>query len=553
MKRCLRSITPLWILALSACGGQEPRPTTDLLLHNGIVLTLDEADTRGTALAITGDRIVAVGGEELVDGFDAAQVVDLAGRTIMPGFVDSHIHINGRPPHFVELSDAASVAEIRELVSAKAAEVGDGNWITGYGWSEDQLEEARKPTAADLEVAAPGHPVILTRAGGHSAVCSTTALELAGIDESTPDPQGGVIERDADGHLNGIIRERQGMVGRLVPPSTDEELRPSLVANLQALFAHGITSIVQAVDNVHHYPEWETIYAQHRGDLPRAAVQVFWAGDEDMAAFGRRTGDGDDHLRVGAIKLLVDGGFTGPAAFTTEPYKGEAEYRGKLNVTPDELRATIDAAHDAGWQLGLHAIGDAAIELVVEQLVDALERNPRADHRHYLNHFTIMPGEGTMVAMAEHGIAITQQPNFTYTLEGRYVDNLDGARLETNNPLRTPMNHGIHVAISSDILPIGPVVGLYAAVTRKGASGRVFGAGERLTMIEALRGYTIEGTWLTREENLKGTLEKDKLADFVVLSDNPLELDDDRILELGVDQTYLGGRLVYDASGASRP
>ena len=153
-----------------------------------------------------------------------------------------------------------------------------------------------------------------------------------------------------------------------------------------------------------------------------------------------------------------------------------------------------------------------------------------------------------MAAMAAHDIAITQQPNFTYTLEGRYVDNLDGSRLETNNPLRTPMSHGIHTAISSDILPIGPPVGLYAAVTRSGPSGRVFGAEERISMLEALRAYTVKGAWLTREESSKGTLEEGKLADFIVLSADPLELDDERILDLAVEQTYLGGRRVYEAS-----
>ena len=159
------------------------------------------------------------------------------------------------------------------------------------------------------------------------------------------------------------------------------------------------------------------------------------------------------------------------AAYTKEPYKGETEYRGKLSIEPAELTRIISELNAAGWQTGIHAIGDAAIELVVDELAMALDENPRVDHRHYLNHFTVMPSSETMQKMAEYGIAITQQPNFTYTLEGRYVDYLDGDRVEHNNPLRTPMNHGIQVAISSDILPIGPMVGIYAAVTRKGAVG----------------------------------------------------------------------------------
>ncbi len=270
-----------------------------------------------------------------------------------------------------------------------------------------------------------------------------------------------------------------------------------------------------------------------------------------MAAFGRKSGDGDEHLRIGAVKIFVDGGFTGPAAFTKAPYKGQAEYRGTLTMSESELASMIAAAHDAGWQLGIHAIGDAAIELTVGLLSESLARKPRADHRHYLNHFTVMPSIETMRQMAKDGIAIMQQPNFTYTLEGRYVANLDGDRLAHNNALRTPMSAGVFVALSSDILPIGPFVGLYAAVTRKGMSGAVYGEGEKLTMAEALRGYTINGAWLTREEAIKGSIEPGKLADLVVLDRDPLTIPAEQIPGLAVRQTYLGGRLVYDSGTAA--
>ena len=287
--------------------------------------------------------------------------------------------------------------------------------------------------------------------------------------------------------------------------------------------------------------------ATPEGRLPRAAVQVAYEDPETMRAFGRITGAGDEHLRLGAIKIFADGGFTGPAAYTSLPYKGEDEYRGKLNMSEQDLEALIRAAHNDGWQLGIHAIGDAAIDLTVTYLASALADNPRADHRHYLNHFTVMPKAETMTAMAAHGIAITQQPNFTYTLEGRYVANLDGQRLATNNPLRTPIDHAIHVAISSDILPIGPMTGIYAAVTRKGMSGQVYGEGEKLSRMEALRGYTTLGAYLTFEEDRKGTLEPGKLADMIVLSADPLTVPESAILNIDVLQTYLDGNLVYEA------
>ncbi|MDH5346213.1 MAG: amidohydrolase family protein, partial [Gammaproteobacteria bacterium] len=260
---------------------------------------------------------------------------------------------------------------------------------------------------------------------------------------------------------------------------------------------------------------------------------------------GRKTGDGDEHLRIGPIKMLVDGGFTGPAAYTNEPYRGETEYRGKLSLEPEEISRVIHEANAAGWQLGIHAIGDAAIELTVDEMTAALDESPRVDHRHYLNHFTVMPSAASMKAMAEYGIGISQQPNFTYTLEGRYTEYLDGDRLEHNNPLRTPMNHGVHVAISSDILPIGPFVGIYAAVTRKGLSGRVFAADEALTMAEALAGYTLNAAYLSFEEDIKGSIEPGKLADFIVLDRDLLATAPDHIMDTKVLETWLGGKLVY--------
>lgn len=537
-------------LLLGGCDS-APKLPADLILTGGHVITVDAASTIATTVVVIGERIVAVGGDELLGVYEGARTVDLKGKTLIPGFVDSHIHMQGNPSHYIELSKVGSIADITARVAAKAQALGPGRWITGYGWSEDELAEQRRPLLDDLNAAAPHNPVMLTRAGGHSAVGNSLAFAFAGINEKTPDPDGGVIERDAAGQLNGVIRERQDIVLGLVPAPDQKELRTSLVTNLTDLFAKGITSIIQAEDTVAYFPEWEAIYAEHRGKLPRAAVQLRWEGDEKMTAFGRKTGDGDEHLRVGAVKLFIDGGFTGPAAYTKEPYKGQTEYRGTLTMPEADLEAIVREAHNAGWQLGIHAIGDAAIELTVGFLRNAIEANPRTDHRHYLNHFTVMPTDATMIDMATHGIAITQQPNFTYTLEGRYAANLDGARLSHNNALRTPMSHGVFLAISSDILPIGPTVGLYAAVTRKGMSGTVYGAEEALTMAEALRGYTANGAWLTREEASKGSIEPGKLADLVVLDKNPLSIDPEQILGLSVVQTYLGGRLVYELPGAT--
>ena len=536
------------VAAFAACQPAEEsviKIPADLILSNGKVVSVDEEFSIHSTIVVSDGKVVELGDASLLNKYEAVTVRDLDGKTLIPGFIDSHTHISGDPQRYINLSEITSIAEMQDLIRAKAEELGAGEWITGYGWSEDELTEGRKPLRGDLDIAAPRNPVTLTRAGGHSAVVSTSALGLAEINNNTPDPEGGVIERDENGVANGIIRERQNIVGRLVPDSTYEELLASLEINLGNLLAKGITSITDASTAPDEYAMWEELYAKPDVKLPRSAVQFQWFDPEGISEVKERVGDGNEFLRIGPIKVFADGGFTGPAAFTKEPYLNQGDYRGYLNMPAEELVAHINEIHDAGWQMGVHAIGDAAIELVVVTLADALTRNPREDHRTYLNHFSMRPSDETMETMAEHGIHITQQPNFTYTLEGRYVANLDGWRLEHNNPLRSPMDHGIHVAISSDILPIGPLVGIYAAVTRKGMSGRVFGADEAISIEEAIAGYTIKGAYLGFEEDIKGSLEPGKLADMVVLSDDILTIDPEEIMDIEIEQTYVGGELVY--------
>ena len=519
--------------------------TVDLILTNGKIITVDDEFSIRNTVVVDDGRIIETGGAELALKYQSDETVDLQGKVLMPGFNDSHTHIRGRPQRYIELGDVSSISEIQDLIRTKITEIGEGEWVTGYGWSEDELEEGRRPLRADLDAAAPNNPVILTRAGGHSAVVNSSALNRADVSLATPQPEGGVIERGQDGQLNGVIRERQELVGRLVPDSTYEELIASLETNLNDLLRLGITSITDASKPPGQFAMWEELYGTAKLPLPRSQVQFQWFDVDGINDVKARVGKGTDFLKIGPIKVFADGGFTGPAAYTLEPYRNQGEYRGYLNMPPRELAAHLNEIHDAGWQIGIHAIGDAAIVMVVNILADALERNPREDHRHYLNHFSMRPPELTMDLMAEHQIHITQQPNFTYTLEGRYVDNLDGWRLQHNNPLRSPMDHGIKVAISSDILPIGPMVGIYAAVTRKGMTGTVYGADEAITREEAIRAYTATGAYLNFEEDIKGSIEPGKFADMIVLSDDILSVADEQIMDIQVLGTYVDGKLVY--------
>ncbi|MBI4477852.1 MAG: amidohydrolase [Acidobacteria bacterium] len=559
-----RILAVLGALCLYAQGGaaQSQLPAADLILHHGKIAVVDDAFSIHQAIVVKDGKVLASGGNDLVKAYRATQTIDLGGRTVIPGFNDTHIHLSGQARRHLNLAGSKSLVEIKRKIAEKAKELGPGEWVTGSAWSEDELVERRRPLRKDLDEAAPQNPVIITRAGGHSAVASSLALELAGVTRDTPNPEGGVIERDEKGELNGVIRERQGIVSRLVPRASREELRASFVQNIRNLLRLGITSFTLAGTSPDGYAEWESMYREFGSELPRATVQIRWAtpadrgggdqvswgGPEKMKAFGRKTGDGTDRLKLGAVKISVDGGFTGPAAYTLQPYKGQGSYRGFLNYTEEQLYQIVKAGHDLGWQMGFHTIGDGAIKMTVDVFERVLRESPRANHRHYLTHFTVPPPEATLKQMAANQILIAQQPNFTYTLEGRYAENLDGYRLEHNNPVRTPMKHGIFVAFSADVLPIGPLVGLYAAVTRKGLSGKVWGADEAVTMPEAIRAYTRNAAYVNFDERVKGTLEVGKLADMIVLNEDLLTITPSRILGVKVDLTIVGGRIVFDRS-----
>lgn len=544
---------------LVSCGRGGPSGLpADTILVGGRIALVDDAFTIVEALAIRDGKVAAVGTSVEISGLrsERTRVIDLKGKTVLPGFYDSHLHVRADPARSVNLGEARSVEEIQEKVREKAVELGPGEWVTGWDWAEDDLQEKRRPTRADLDAAAPENPVTLTRAGGHSSVANSLALSLAGIARATPDPPHGIIDKDANGEPTGWIRERaQTLLWNLVPDPTDDELRESLLTSLKDLLKLGITSFNDAGVVVENLSRFQSVYAEHGSRLPRATLQVRLPRDkpvDEMIAVLKgipfHTGLGSDRIKVGAIKLSVDGGYTGSAAYTVLPYKGRPDFHGSLFLREDELTRLVREAHTRGWQLGIHAIGDGAIEIAVNAFARVLEESPRENHRHYLNHMTVKPSEATLARIRELGLLVAQQPSFTYTLEGPYNDNLEGARLESVNPLASLQKLGIPVGLGNDNLPIGPLFSLYAAVTRKGKSGRVYGAGEAVAIEDAIRGYTRGSAYVTFDENVKGSLEPGMLADLVVLSEDILTIDPSRILEIEVETTMVGGEILWSAS-----
>ncbi len=549
-------------LAASAVDLLAQGQPADLVLFNGKIVTVDSAFSIHQAIVVKDGRVLAVGGNELRNRYAAARTIDLRGRTVIPGFHDTHIHLAGHSRRFIDLNETTSLAQLKQQVGEKAKELGPREWITGAGWDEYHFtDQERKPLRSDLDAVAPNNPVVLTRAGGHSSVGNSKALELADINKATPNPDRGIIEKDANGEPNGVIRERSDLYTRLVPRDKPVDVRDSFFEDVHRQLRLGITSVIQAGASVDpnmvgSYAEWENMYDKHGDNLPRAFVQIQFPGDAKtgeakLKEFGRKTGDGNERLRVGSIgEMAADGGFTGPTAWSLYDYKGQPGFRGRAFFTPEQIHANIEAGHKLGWQFGIHAIGDAAIAMTVDAYDKVLQAYPRNDHRHYLCHFTVLPPERTMQIMARQHILIAQQPNFTYNLEGRYSDALEGTRLTKNNALQTPIKHGIFMAFGSDNLPIGPLVGLYAAVTRKGESGKVYGPEEAVSMKDALTMYTRAGAFITREEHIKGSLEPGKVADMVVLPEDLLTVSPDKVLAMKVDMTIVGGRVLYDRSQA---
>lgn len=542
----------------------------DLLLINGKVLTVDKDFSVRSAVAVKDGKVAAVGGPELAKDWTAPRTIDLKGRTLMPGFIDTHLHLISVSPRSVEPAKARSIAELGQMVAAKAKALGPGEWVVGSGWDEALLAEKRNPTRADLDAMAPDNPVVLVRAGAHSAVGNSLALKLAGIDRNTPDPEGGLIERGADGVPNGIVRERTDLILKLVPPNTPAQMRPSYVKSLKDLLALGITSFMEAWTTIddepveqggvpggggngvraHTFRQLRAIYADEGENLPRATLYIMYPGAERLRKFPHHTGFGDDRLKLGPIgESAYDGGFTGPTARTSKDYKGQPGFRGTTFMSEAALQEMVETSAALGWQLGIHAIGDEAIDTVAMAYHKALSGHAKGDHRWFLSHFTMLPTEQTMKTMAADGVWTTAQPNFTYNLEGRYLQVLDGERLDRINPMATPIARGVNVVMSSDNLPIGPMVGLYAAVTRKGMTGHQFALQEAITREEAIRLYTAKAAALAWDEGKKGSIEPGKFADLIVLDHDPLTVPAEQLLATKVDLTFVGGKLVWNRLG----
>jgi predicted amidohydrolase YtcJ len=542
----------------------------DLALVNANVLTMDPdplARPRASAVTIAGGRVEALD----VSPVGADRVVDLRGATVLPGFGDAHNHMVGFGMSLAEVdlrsSAAGSLDELYAAVARRAETTAPGGWVVGTGYDQNKL--GAHPHRDALDRAAPGRRVWLRHTSGHMCVVNSLVLADLGLDMAGTDLSGGRVATDADGRPSGLLEERaQLLVGSLVYPYPLAELTEAIGRAAAQYLKEGITSCTEAGIGggwVAHSPAELAAYqaARDQGNLGvrvelMAASEVLHslgahAGDGLVAGLdlGISTGFGDDWLRLGAVKIFADGSLVGRTAALHEPYAGDGADgggRGYLQADAAELQATIIAAHRSGWQVATHAIGDLAIDVVLDAYERALAQYPRRDPRHRIEHFAVVQ-PGQVARAAGLGVIAVPQGRFATELGDGMLAAVGPARHDWLYRQRSLLEAGMVLPGSSDrpVVAGAPLLGIADMVNRRTASGVPFNPGEAITVSQALHAYTRGSAYASHQEHVKGSIAPGMLADLVVLSEDPTAVSPERIAGLAVLATIVDGQCRYDA------
>lgn len=535
----------------------------DLVLFNGKITTFVNELPECSALACKDGRIVAIGDDTAVRALAGAhtELMDLHGQTAIPGINDAHNHMLQVGIKFsrLELENCTSIAQMVAMLRERAATTPAGEWIIGEGWNESLFAEGRLPTRHDLDQATTRHPVILQRFFNMDVV-NSNALQAGGVSAFTPDPEGGKIERAANGEPTGILRAAAKLFCRnLMPLPTEAECVSAIEAAGTAYHKVGITSVLEP--GLYPFEMRAYMKARRLGKLPvRVNMMPSWHGFreeeqrdhlEDRAAnLGVFSGLGDSWLSLGALKMAVDGGTTSHTAWMFQPFLGEDKVFNYNRLDPEDLREFFARGHELGWDIGIHAIGDRAHHEAALAYADILEEasERKDEHRHNLIH-AYFASEESLRAMAKHKLAAVIQPTFIY-FEGDDLFRDVGAELALHyKPMRSYLDRGIHVVATSDIpstVHYNPFIGLYSLVTRKTHKGTLIAPQEAVSREEALYAYTVAGAWLTREEHIKGPLAPGFLADIAVLDRDYFSCPAEEIKDIKVTMTIIDGKIVYN-------
>ena len=531
----------------------------DLVLKNGKIVTLNPNDDIVEAVAVKDGIIIAAGPIRDLEAFVAkdSTVIDLNGKTVTPGFVESHCHpsMAGLNLCFeVDVKQAASIDDIVVLLQQKAEQLPRGNWVKGFGYNDQRLNEKRHPTRQDLDRATVDHPIFLGRTDGHLAVANSTALSLAGISKDTADPDGGRLDRDPQtGEPTGVLRElAQTMVKTLIPPYTVAEFKEGILAACDQLARWGITSFHDAAVGREAMIAYQELLAENRLPLrvgmmiPGIPLLEFPGYLDELKTLGIQAGFGNDRLKIYGTKFMCDGSMSGWTAALYEPYANEPDELGITVVPEDELTAGIVEAHKAGLRPVTHAIGDRAIDIVLDAVELALKARPDPDHRMSVEHCSL-PTEQAIERMKELGVLPSSSVGFIYELGPAHLLGLGPERIKGYFPHRTYLEKGIISVGNSDwFVTSGNIAQqLYGVVTRTSYTGEVVGADQAIPVNEALRLYTINGAYASFEENIKGSIEPGKLADMAVLDRDVLSIPAEEIKDMQVEITIVGGEIIF--------
>ena len=524
----------------------------DTIVRNANVITVDPRLPRAQAVAMRDGRFVAVGSNDDVDGLKGpgTTVLDVAGATVVPGFIDAHIHVLSSGTRHILAADCAvgSVAEVQEALRERARRTPPGEWVQGFKYDDTKTAEARFLTRHDLDPVTTDHPVYVSHRAGHVYSLNTRGLEVAGLHSETPDPPGGVLGRDpATGELTGILYSRAAEpVQRLLPQETPEVRYDGLGLITSMFVKAGLTSVHDAMVTGDQFNTFQQAWAA--GDLP---LRVYTLIHRDHFAAlrdaGVRTGFGDDRLRVGGIKLVADGAIATRTAHLSEPYVGSDDDCGILAMSPPEMDEWAMAVHSAGFQVCVHANGDATIDMVLTAYEKAQAAFPRRGIRHRLEHCTVVNPD-LLRRMKALGCVATPFCTYVY-YHGEKLPFYGDERASWMFAQRSFIDAGIISTGATDYPPgpFEPLLGIQSCVTRADSTGRVWGPEQRISVEEALRLYTLHGAYASFEEDRKGSIEAGKLADLVVLGEDPTAVDPLAIKDIPVLRTVVGGRTVYEA------
>jgi predicted amidohydrolase YtcJ len=523
------------------------RAVTDLLLYNCNLRNPD--GSRASAVMFRERRVDRVGDSRdlLQDAGPGTARIDLGGLTVVPGFNDAHAHI-WKIGHLLttmlDLRKTTSIVELQGALRERDRQLPNGAWLIGRGFNELAMAEKRRPTRGDLDQAVPDRPVALTRTCGHIYATNSAALRLAGIGANTNNPPGGVIERDERGEPTGLLHETaMGLINRVMPAPTQDEYRRMLRAALEYYLSLGIT--YSADCGV--IPELLEVYRSmdREGALPsRVLVMPLRKVDGRSEPVPLPEKHVSDRLRVDTVKFLADGGLSGATAAMSVPYR-HANTRGTLRFEKDELQKLAKESHDAGWRIATHAIGDVAIDLVLD-VYESLGPHPLG-LKHRIEHFGL-PSPEQLRRAAGIGVISVPQAIFIRTFGPNFVQTLPDGFAPRCYPIRGMLDAGLTVALSSDAPVVddeNPMAGMNASVTRRSKDGTLLAPEQAITLRDAFYGYTMGGAIAAGDTQSLGSIEPGKWADVAVLSGDPLSVEPDSLEKIHVEMTFVAGEKVY--------